>query len=743
MPGNYRQRVLMGRVFKRWGIFIGLGVFVVYVFLAYSPFTQYSGYGLFGDSSGGDIRGGIPMRDAFRKWRLTQTHYPVRKYIRLPGNYEAHIPRLQHDFTKYHESSIHREERQRRRDTIEAAFNHTWAAYKKHAWLHDELMPVSGGYRDPFGAWGATLVDTLDTLWIMGLEKEFEAAILELRKIDFTTSVMEEINLFETVIRYIGGLLGAYDLSGKKYNVLLHKAIELGEMLYHAFDTPNHMPLTRWNWRVAEEGNETQIADTSVIVAELGSMTLEFTRLTQLTGDKKYFDAVQRIMNLFQAEQNQTNIPGLWPLRVDPQNENLHTSDAFTLGGQADSLYEYLPKEYLLLGGRDDSYKDMYEYALETAKTYLAFEPFIPLQSEENAAPPPAKPAQPGLFRDKAADFPGVEKRKVKRDYDFSPDYSNPILLGTATSHSPTSSVHLTPLAQHLSCYAGGMVALAARAFAPFYVHEITDENLDLAERLVAGCVWSYKNTPTKVGPELFVAAPCRKGRAAITSGEERDWTGVEPGKCRWDREKYIKAVRTHHSASREPAQMALDESSDPDFWDNEVKRMGLKDGFVEIVDPTYRLRPEAIESLFVLWRVTGDPKYQDVAWEMWEAIDKAAKTKIAYASVADVMNTKGLGKRAVDEAEEDQQDPQVEKTIDDELGEGKMTRKEKRKKSKQTGPPLMDNMESFWTAETLKYFYLIFAEPNLVSLDEYVFNTEAHPFRWRKAPPPPGKNNG
>jgi len=38
--------------------------------------------------------------------------------------------------------------------------------------------------------------------------------------------------------------------------------------------------------------------------------------------------------------------------------------------------------------------------------------------------------------------------------------------------------------------------------------------------------------------------------------------------------------------------------------------------------------------------------------------------------------------------------------------------------------------MESFWMAETLKYFYLIFSEPELVSLDDFVFNTEAHPLR-------------
>lgn len=37
---------------------------------------------------------------------------------------------------------------------------------------------------------------------------------------------------------------------------------------------------------------------------------------------------------------------------------------------------------------------------------------------------------------------------------------------------------------------------------------------------------------------------------------------------------------------------------------------------------------------------------------------------------------------------------------------------------------------QSFWMAETLKYFYLIFSSPDTISLDDYVFSTEAHPFQ-------------
>ena len=46
--------------------------------------------------------------------------------------------------------------------------------------------------------------------------------------------------------------------------------------------------------------------------------------------------------------------------------------------------------------------------------------------------------------------------------------------------------------------------------------------------------------------------------------------------------------------------------------------------------------------------------------------------------------------------------------------------------------PGLSDEMESFWMSETLKYLYLVFGDPEgrQLSLDDWIFNTEAHPLR-------------
>jgi mannosyl-oligosaccharide alpha-1,2-mannosidase len=181
-------------------------------------------------------------------WKKLPEHFPLdpEELIKLPAGKSKSLPKLQARFKD--ESVSDKRTRLQRLATIKEAFEHAWTGYKSSAMGHDELEPVHGGYRDPFNGWGATLVDTLDTLWIMGLNKEFSIAVDEVKKIDFTTSAREDIPVFETAIRYLGGLLGAYDISGHKYTVLLDKAMELADILIGAFDTPNRMPMLYYKW---------------------------------------------------------------------------------------------------------------------------------------------------------------------------------------------------------------------------------------------------------------------------------------------------------------------------------------------------------------------------------------------------------------------------------------------------------------------------------------------------------------
>lgn len=101
------------------------------------------------------------------------------------------------------------------------AFQHAWRGYKKYAWGKDELKPISKESNEWFNL-GLTLVDSLDTIWLMGLREEFEEARQWVEK-EMVIGVDKDVNLFETTIRVLGSLLSTYHLTGD--SLFLDKAV--------------------------------------------------------------------------------------------------------------------------------------------------------------------------------------------------------------------------------------------------------------------------------------------------------------------------------------------------------------------------------------------------------------------------------------------------------------------------------------------------------------------------------------
>ncbi|KAH8819521.1 glycosyl hydrolase family 47-domain-containing protein [Xylogone sp. PMI_703] len=283
------------------------------------------------DSSVEEIHAGSPGRQSLPvfsaapttiHWERQKEHFPVptESIIHLPTGQPKAIPKIQYPFSD--ENPETKAKRVKRQEKVRAEFKQAWEGYSTHAWLHDELKPVSGSFRDPFCGWSATLVDAMDTLWIMGLYEEFEAAVAGLQQIDFTTSSRSDIPMFETTIRYLGGLLAAYDVSGGKYKVILDKAIELADVMIGAFDTPNRMPVLYYNWKPAY-ASQPHRASSHSNLAELGSMSMEFTRLAQLTREPRYYDAVARVTNALEDFQNRgTPLDGVFPESIDASGCN-------------------------------------------------------------------------------------------------------------------------------------------------------------------------------------------------------------------------------------------------------------------------------------------------------------------------------------------------------------------------------------------------------------------------------------
>ncbi|OOQ86097.1 glycosyl hydrolase family 47 protein [Penicillium brasilianum] len=549
------------------------------------------------------IQNTLILQDTIHLHTATE-RYPITSYIPLPTS-PSSIPKIQHDFPR--ESRPERKARVKKQKAIKEAFMHSWNGYKEHAWMRDEVSPQTGGYQDSFSGWGATLVDSLDALIIMGLDDELDLALEALNEIDFTTTRSAEVNVFEIIIRYMGGFLAAHDLSNGKHPILLKKAEELGEMIFNAFDTHNRMPQMRWDWSKSAQGEEIEPSERTSL-AELGSLTVEFTRLSQLTGNPKYYDAVQRITNELERGQSKSRIPGLWPIYVNAKDLKFDWSQ-FSLGGSADSMYEYLPKEHILLGAQTDQYRNMYEDAIEAIKKKLLF-------------------------------------RAMTKDEDKQ------ILFTSNVRGLKGGALHGVQYVQdHLKCFLGGTVGLASKIFN-------RTEDLSIARGLTDGCIWAYDSMPTGIMPETLEVSPCK-----------------EIEKCPWDEGKWYEDVLGQPIHSREHLERAQ----------QEVELEGFPPGIVGIPDPTYKLRPEAVESIFIMYRITGDKSLQDAAWRMFQSIDKVTRTKYGHSAIEDVRNPL---------------------------------------------PKMSDKMESFWLAETLKYLYLIFSEPSLVSLDEYVLSTEAHPFK-------------
>jgi mannosyl-oligosaccharide alpha-1,2-mannosidase len=478
---------------------------------------------------------GIPFRKTSFDWATLRHSYPTSSIRPLPAGEPLRLPKVQYEFPD--ETAADREKRETRRAAVLNAFKRSWNSYRRYAWMQDELAPVAGKGKTTFGGLAATMVDSLDTLWIMGLRKEFKEAVRAVALIDWNDTAENALNMFETTIRHLGGLLSAYDLSHER--ALLAKAVELGDMLYTGFDTENRMPPFWFDFAAAKGGFQ-RVGNRDSSAAGC-SLSLEFTRLSQLTGNPKYFDAAENVKQLLYRTQNQTKLPGMWPAYLNYRLETA-SDNFFSIGAQADSLYEYLVKMHALLGGLDPEYVTLSVGALERIKESILFRPMIP--GDEDIL------------------FPGNAYYRSEDDTDLQPD------------------------PQHLGCFAGGMYGLAGKILE-------MEGYIEIGEQATRGCVWAYQAFPTGIMPEVFRVIACG------TKNLER---------CDWNETR----------------------------WDIEGSR-GMVKGFKDIRDQRYLLRPEAIESVFYMYRITGKQEYQDMAWTMFESIVKATETPLAYSSISNV----------------------------------------------------------------------------------------------------------
>ncbi|KAJ9464997.1 Mannosyl-oligosaccharide 1 [Diplonema papillatum] len=450
------------------------------------------------------------------------------------------------------------------------AMRHAWDGYASNAWGHDEVLPVSGGYKDwVAGGMGLTLIDSMDTLWLMGLKQEFSDAASWVDQ-EFDPVKKADISVFETTIRVIGGLLSAYTLSVD--DALLQKARATADALLPAFDQfPTGIPASLYNPETGAAKFYPWARNRSLL-AEIGTLQLEWRYLAWLTGDSTYDRVVTKASDHFHATPKPNgHLDGISPLFVNPRT-GAFASSLYSLGGMGDSYYEYLLKQWLQTG---------------------RLEPAAPKDPEE-----PARRVDAGATYRQYKHLWGQARAGIRSH-----------LIGKSgrwTYIAPRVSGVLTHRMDHLSCFYPGMLALGHMS------GDGGSGSLELAKELMDTCVAMYTKFPTGLPPEEVL------------------------------------------------------------FVDDEMVASSR----------FFLLRPEAVESLFYLWRATKDQRYRDIGWDIFRSIETRCRAPFGYASIESVTEL-----------------PAAQR----------------------------NSMESFFPGETLKYLFLLFADDSLLPLDKFVLNTEAH----------------
>lgn len=527
---------------------------------------------------------------------------------------------------------------QYRRDAILNAFNHSWSAYKRDAWGYDEYHPISKHGSNLSGKQGQgigyTIVDTLDTLILMGLTDEYERA-REWVAEELNWNVAGRMNVFETTIRTLGGLLSAAALirdpphaafaaNEEDANMFIGKAVELAERLKPAFDTPSGVPLREVDLQTGEAFPDLNNNNSSSL-AEATTVQLEFKYLAHLTGEMEYWRIAERTMQVVRdATQRLPHYQGVLPIFLDPMTGHFYNGEV-RLGSRGDSYYEYLIKQWLQTGRTEKVYRDMYDNALR-----------------------------------------GIKRLLTKPSIHSKPPLMFTIELAPRRSADGRPYMQLVPKQDHLVCFLGGSMMLgststhdifgdtAKRPLPPISDlgtgDETDKEDWRLGHEFVRTCMDTYTKTKTGLSPEIvFFKTP---QDANLTDAQMLASNRAPiPANVDW----YIKKPPPSYSHRPNP-----------------------------LIDSRNILRPETVESLFIGFSLTGDPIYREWGWQIFQAFETHCKVETGgYSSIDDV------------DADE---------------------------------PAKVDKMETFWLSETLKYLYLLFEDRDLLPLNKWVLNTEAHP---------------
>ncbi|ORY46498.1 hypothetical protein BCR33DRAFT_715563 [Rhizoclosmatium globosum] len=202
-----------------------------------------------------------------------------------------------------------------RAKAVQRAFSHAWDGYVQYAWNHDELKPNSQRGESWLNM-GLTILDALDTAWVLGNKTIFnKAKDWVLIEKGLTMDADVNANVFETTIRVIGGLLSSFHLS--KDGGFLKEAVRVADKFMPAFtESKSGIP---FNSIHLKSGQATNPGETYSSTAEATTIQLEFKYLSHLTNDPKYWNAAQKVSQVLYESPSDKTAPwdNLVPVYLD------------------------------------------------------------------------------------------------------------------------------------------------------------------------------------------------------------------------------------------------------------------------------------------------------------------------------------------------------------------------------------------------------------------------------------------
>ncbi|CAH0387452.1 unnamed protein product [Bemisia tabaci] len=256
-----------------------------------------------------------------------------------------------------------------KRNKVKEMTKHAWDSYVRWAWGKNELRPLSKRPHpgSVFGTTplGVTIVDGLDTLFIMGLNEEYKQGRDWVAHNLNVEGLNVDLSVFETNIRIVGGLISCFALTGD--TLLRDKAEMVAKKLLPAFQTPTGIPNALVNFKTGASKNYGWASSGSSILSEFGTLHLEFSYLSDITGNPIYqtkVDTVRKVLQQIDKPQ------GLYPNYLNPKSGvwGLHH---VSIGALGDSFYEYLLKAWLQSGREDTVAKTMFIDAMQAMTRIL------------------------------------------------------------------------------------------------------------------------------------------------------------------------------------------------------------------------------------------------------------------------------------------------------------------------------------------------------------------------------------